>query len=107
MTNIIKFPKSKGIAIPRAPTSAESVNSNGAKGKVLFAGLVKVIWFAVVLVWPILKWVLSIEVFFQMLRMFYHWNTPGIHAGWTFMLHFAVLSALTYFVAFYNPINRG
>lgn len=87
----------------RIPASAEPMNGNSTKGRVLFAGLVKVVWFVAVLVWPILKWVLSIEVFFQMLRMFYHWNTPGIHAGWTFMLHFAVLTALTYFVAFYKP----
>ena len=51
----------------------------------------------------VLKWLVSIEVFFQFIRMIYHWNTPGVYAGWTFLLHFAVLTALTYFVSIYKP----
>ena len=30
-------------------------------------------------------------------------STPGVYAGWTFLLHFAVLTALTYFVSIYKP----
>jgi hypothetical protein len=53
----------------------------------------------VALLWPWLKWVLAIDVTWQLARMVYHWQTPGVHAGWTFLGHFAVLIALTYFVA--------
>lgn len=66
-------------------------------------GLVRTIWAVTVLVWPVLRWVLSFEVLFQMVRMFYYWNTPGVYAGWTFLLHFAVLTAITYFVSAYTP----
>ena len=53
----------------------------------------------VALLWPLLKWVLAIDVTWQLARMVYHWQTPGVHAGWIFLGHFAVLIALTYFVA--------
>ena len=66
-------------------------------------GMVRTIWVVTVLIWPVLRWVLSFEVLFQMVRMFYYWNTPGVHAGWTFLLHFAVLTAITYFVSAYTP----
>ena len=69
----------------------------------LFAPVVKAVWVVVVLVWPLLKWIVSIDVFFQFIRMVYHWNTPGVLAGWTFLAHFAVLVALTYFVSIYKP----
>ena len=69
----------------------------------LLAGLVKFVWVATVLVWPILKWVLSIATFFQFVRMLYHWNTPGVYAGWSFLAYFAVLTAITYFVSIYKP----
>ena len=53
----------------------------------------------VALLWPLLKWVLAIDVTWQFARMLYFWQTPSVYAGWTFLCHFAVLAALTYFVA--------
>ena len=81
MSNIIKFPKE--IEQPAAPAPVEpaaaSAAPNKAPGAGLLAGLVKFVWVATVLVWPILKWVLSIATFFQ------------------------VLTAITYFVSIYKP----
>jgi hypothetical protein len=74
-----------------------------AKKRSLFSPLIKVIWMLTVLIWPILRWVVALEVLFQILRMFYHWDTPGMHPGWTVALHFLALSALTYFVSVYEP----
>ena len=106
MSNIVKFPRASKPPAPEpvqpaAPAAAPAAPK--AEGRGLVAGLVKFVWVATVLVWPVLKWVVSIEVFFQLLRTMYHWNTPGVHAGWTFLLHFGVLTALTYLVAFYKP----
>ncbi|AGJ01270.1 protein kleE (plasmid) [Pandoraea sp. XJJ-1] len=105
MSNIIKFPKE--IEQPAAPAPVEpaaaSAAPNKAPGAGLLAGLVKFVWVATVLVWPILKWVLSIATFFQFVRMLYHWNTPGVYAGWSFLAYFAVLTAITYFVSIYKP----
>ena len=72
-------------------------------GMGLVAGLVKFVWVATVLVWPVLKWVLAIITFFQFVRMLYHWNTPGVYAGWSFLAYFAALTAITYFVSIYKP----
>ena len=57
----------------------------------------------VALLWPLLKWVLAIDVTWQFARMLYFWQTPGFYTGWTFLGHFAVLAALTYFVAVRRP----
>ncbi|WP_319950408.1 KleE stable inheritance protein, partial [Klebsiella pneumoniae] len=32
-------------------------------------------WVGVVLIWPVLKWVVSIDVFIQMILMFARWDT--------------------------------
>lgn len=103
MSKIIKFPK--GEPVDSIPSAVIPVKSKpiGAKGKGLFAALVRWVWVVLVLIWPVLKWIVSIEVFFQAIQMFYYWNTPGVYAGWTFLLHFAVLTALTYFVSIYKP----
>lgn len=106
MSNVIKFPqKADQPAAPEPvqPVSASMSGVQKVEGQRLLAGLVKVVWMATVLVWPILRWVVSLEVLFQLLRMFYHWHTPGVHAGWTFLLHFAGLTVLTYFVSVYKP----
>ncbi len=102
MSNIVKFPRATKLPVIKpvelTPPTVPKVIDQG-----LLAGLVKFLWVATVLVWPILRWILSIEVFFQFARMLYHWNTPGVLAGWTFLLHFAVLTAITYFVSIYKP----
>jgi hypothetical protein len=59
-----------------------------AKGKLIFAAVWRTVWVVFVLVWPGPSWTISIEVFFQLIRMIYHWNTPGVYAGWTWLLHF-------------------
>jgi hypothetical protein len=74
-----------------------------AKKKNLFLPVIKVVWILTGLTWPILRWVCAFEVLFQLLRMFYHWDTAGMHPGWTFVLHFLALTALTYFVSAYEP----
>ncbi|RYI35295.1 MAG: hypothetical protein EON48_01120 [Acetobacteraceae bacterium] len=52
----------------------------------------------VAVLWPLLKWILAIDVTWQFVRMLYFWHTPGVYAGWTFLAHFAVLVALTCFL---------
>lgn len=100
MSNIIKFPKEHAEPVV---TTVLPVCAAKARDAGLVAGIVKFIWVVTVLVWPILKWVLSIHAAFQFVRMIYYWNTPGVYASWTFLLHFAVLTAITYFVSIYKP----
>ena len=107
MASIIKFPRSLDSPVPRASRPWISPKYlEGIRGKAIFSGLVEGIWVAIVLVWPVLKWVLSIDVFFQLFRMIYQWGRPDVHAVWTFFLHFAALTALTYFVSLYQPKGK-
>lgn len=103
MTNSLKFakrarscdqdtPKTRiSLAVPRVKTP-------GAESAVL-----KAVWVIIALVWPMLKWVIALDCALQLVRMIYHWNSPGVYAGWTFLLHFGVLTAFTCFVSLYKP----
>lgn len=101
MTNIIKFPRQAGVAIEVKPKA--TALSPKAEQPYVGAVVVKGVWVFAVLVWPILKWIVALDCVFQIARTIYHWDTPGVYAGWTFMLHFSVLTALTYFVSIYKP----
>lgn len=107
MSNIVKFPRLTKPPPPEPveppPAAAPPPALPEPRGRGFVAALIRFVWFATVLVWPILKWVAAIEVFFQFVRMLYHWNTPGVYAGWTFLLHFTVLTVLTYLVSVYKP----
>lgn len=105
MTNIYHFPRAKRRMVPPAPTPAPATPvpaAATARGGV-WAALMRGVWVVTVLVWPLLKWVVSLEVLYQLVRMMIYWDTPGMHAGWTFLGHFAVLTALTYYVGVYKP----
>ena len=101
MTKIINFPRRTKPTVEGTPRAATPVPAPVKAG--IGSAVVKAVWVVLVLVWPILKWIVSIDCVFQLIRMFYHWDTPGVHAGVTFLLHFAVLTMLTYFVSVYRP----
>lgn len=100
MAEIINFPRAG--AAPVVASQAPKGRFN-ARGRSLLGGVVRFVWVVVVLVWPVLKWIVSLDVFFQFVRMLYHWKTPDMYVGWTFLVHFSVLTALTYFVSAYKP----
>lgn len=107
MASIIKFPRSIDSLAPHATRpQIASKYLEGISGQAIFSGLVEGVWVAIVLVWPVLKWVLSIDVVLQLFRMIYQWGRPDVHAVWTFFLHFAVLTALTCFVSLYQPKGK-
>ena len=89
MSNIIKFPRSEQaepappVPVPGAAPPVEPATVSSAKGKAFLAGVLRFVWIAVVLVWPVLKWLVSIEVFFQFIRMIYQVRrkTPSFRAG--------------------------
>ena len=69
----------------------------------LVRGLVNFVWLAVMIGWPVFTLMVSMDLLFQFGRMIYYWHTPGVHAGWMFLAHFAAILALTGFVAVYEP----
>ena len=57
----------------------------------------------VAMVWPVLNGIVSLDIFFQFLRMLWHWNMAGQHAGWIFMGHLAGATVLFYYVMVHGP----
>ncbi len=57
-----------------------------------------VIWSLLLLCFFVVKWVVLIaigaDLLYQFFRMLYYWHTPGMHAGWTFLLHYGVITAV-------------
>lgn len=70
---------------------------------VVVSAVIRAIWLVTVLTWPILKWVLVSDCVIQLIKMIYHWGTPGHHAGLIFLLHFFFMTAVTYFVSAFKP----
>ena len=105
MTNIIQFPRRDSpAATPRlAPQVVQPKPLAAAGGGGVLSNLIKVVWVVTVLLWPLMKWILSLDVLFQFARIVYHWNTPDVYATWTFLFHLALLLVLTYFVSLYKP----
>jgi hypothetical protein len=99
MTNTSDLRRSKGSTL----NSATPARRPGGTLSRVAHTVVKGLWITTALLWPVLRWVISIEVFLQMLRAMYYWNTPGMYAGWAFALHFAVLVGITIFVSIYKP----
>jgi len=101
MANVIRFPApARAEAGRAAPVAAPTPKR--VKGPTL-AGAIEVVWIVTALFWPLLKWVVALDCLYQLVRALYYSGTPGVHAWWTFALHFAVLTALTYFVGVYKP----
>jgi hypothetical protein len=108
MTKILQFPGGGN-----SPTVSENSANDGSaaappqrkdtKAASFIKGVIKGIWILTGLMWPLLRRVFALDMVFQFVRMLWHWNTPGIHAGLTFMLHFALFCTLYYFVAVYEP----
>lgn len=106
--NIIRFPKSvsKPTEAKEYPVVEHFTPVAGRWRNIvrlIFTGIIMVVWSLTVFIWPLLKWVVSIMTFFQFVRMLYFWNDPHVHAGWVFLAYFAVLTVLTYFVTIFRP----
>lgn len=107
--NVYKFRAREGTQAPSRQVLEESSSVTperpdkaGQSSGLVMSGL----WHCVALVWPVLRWLLGLDVFYRALVALWHWNTPGSYAGWTFLLHFAVLTGLTLFVAAYRPKKK-
>ena len=101
MANVIKFPKQLGTFNKLDP----ALNApRPIKAKPDYAnGVIKLFWVIGVLAWPLIKWILSIDCVVQFMRMLYFWNSTGHNGGTIFLLHFALLTLLTYFVTIFKP----
>ncbi|WP_347990394.1 KleE stable inheritance protein [Methylomonas sp. AM2-LC] len=100
MAKIILFPNSN-TANKSPITQIRQQGKHWTKSLcILLVSIIKII---LAIFWTPIKWILSIDCFIQLLRTMYYWNTPDIHAGWVFLLHFSILTALMLFIASSNP----
>jgi hypothetical protein len=99
MSNIIQFPRREVMP----PVQEAPQTNNSAQGIGVVSVIVAGVWVVIVLLWPLLQWIVSLDVLYQLLRTLYYWRTPGVYAGWTLVMHFTALTALTYFVSVYRP----
>lgn len=102
MSNVVKFPSQRPPPSPSIPPVKKTVNGKKVV-KLVFGIAVRAVWTLAVITWPILKWVISLEVLWRLLLVVYHRDDPGSHAGLIFCLHFLAFSAITYFVTIYKP----
>lgn len=65
--------------------------------------VVRLIWLLAVMTWPVLRWIVSLDVTIHFFRMLVIFADKGIYADWTFILHFSCFVALTYFVTVFKP----
>jgi hypothetical protein len=100
MAKIIIFPNSntatKGPITQKIPQGKNWIKTIST----LLVSITKII---LAIFWTPIKWFLAIDCFIQLLRTMYYWNTPGIHAGWVFLLHFSILTALMLFITSFTP----
>jgi len=100
MAIIITFPNSN--AASKGPVT-QKIPPGKSWIKPIYTLLISITKIVLAIFWIPIKWIFSIDCFIQLLRTMYYWNTPGIHAGWIFILHFSVLTALMLFITSFNP----
>ena len=60
----------------------------------------------IILIWPFLKWIFALDVFFQFLLIFINWNSPNTKSIIIFVLHFLLLTIFTIIVSSNETYKR-
>lgn len=92
MATVITFPRPKHNGKPSARSFFTRATSM----------LVRIIWALTVLVWPIFRWVLVLDLTAQLFRMLITFADKGAYFDWTFTAHFLVVVAFFCFVTCYR-----
>jgi hypothetical protein len=103
MPKVIKFPAPQGKPAAPAAPRVDGTRNAGNGTEEMASPAHRAVWVVAVLLWPVLRYVVILDCVFQLFRMIWYWNTPGMFAGFRFLLHFAVLVGLTWFVSVHKP----
>ena len=76
----------------------ETIKNKNQVIKKIISSSLKVLLLLLILVWPVFRWLMALAVFFQALKVFYHWNQPGLSELYIFLSLFFALSFLTFLV---------
>lgn len=105
MARIFQFPKSARTRPQQPPRPAVPPPTGFWQdlfNNKLFLILYGTVWVILFLSWPLLRWIITADLLLQILKVLFLWNAPGVHAGLTCLLHFAVVGAMAY-VFIYVP----
>ena len=97
MGRVVVFPAHSTVK-GALPVTAHDSPTGAAKPGML-SRVFSIAWIFFLLTWPLVHWVVAFDIVYQFLRALYYWNTPGVYAGLTFVIHLIAGSALTYLVA--------
>ncbi|SEO18959.1 hypothetical protein SAMN05216404_11352 [Nitrosospira multiformis] len=67
-------------------------------GSKVVSRFVSILWFLVAFFWPVLRWLLAIDVTFQFFRMLIGFSRSGLYFDWSFFLHFLLYTCMICFV---------
>lgn len=101
MARIIQFPAARRAPRPvevveLAPDPRDIGPWRILGRKWLFQLVYGVFLVLVIVTWPLLRWVVMIDLALQLMRMVLLWNEPGAYAGLTCLLHYVVVGATAY-----------
>jgi hypothetical protein len=101
-----RYGRSTSIAIEQ---SEDVKTQKGAIKTPILAGwkrimlwIIGLVWLLLGLFWPLLNWIIAMDVVFQLLRAVYYSNTP-VHATLQAAIHGFVYILLSLFVYLYRP----
>lgn len=83
-------------------SSPKNASKNNGYVRKAFRVLVHGSWILTLLLWPVLRWIIAIDVAFYGFMTALEWDNPAAHYGSTFLSHFLFFAALTYFITNYK-----
>lgn len=90
--------------VVRIHKNSEPVENKNRVSKDLSTSIiVQLVWVLTVMIWPLLRWVLALDVTLQLFRVFILSMHKGWYVDWILIEHFMFFVALTYFVSVYKP----
>ena len=90
--------------VVRIHKASEPVENKNKVSKDLSAPIIgQLVWALTVMIWPLLRWDLALDVTLQLFRAFILSMHKGWYLDWILIEHFMFFVALTYFVSVYKP----
>ncbi len=90
--------------VVRIHKNSEPVENENRVSKDLSTSIiVQLVWALTVMIWPLLRWVLALDVTLQLFRVLILSMHKGWYVDWVLIEHFMFFVALTYFVSVYKP----
>jgi hypothetical protein len=91
--------QSEAVKTPKGSIKTPTIS--GWKRFMLWS--IGLVWLFLGLFWPLFKWIVAMDVVFQLLRALYYSSEPAIHATLQAAIHAFLYLLLSLFVYLYRP----